>query len=235
MADSSSVFHYTQQGASRMRLCALAAVLAVLVLSGRANAFCPVGCFCDDETLQVTCDEANLEVIPITLNPSVQVIMLSHLIWFFGGVLLLLPLRSRVFILAGTCRCWTTTTTNIGYLDGRRARVRVNSLVCALYWALERSKQVNTGQTGGRGKNPSISGMVQCILVGESLLWTGPPYSSVSRTTELALRYVSFQHHRTRYGHLLGVKENDRDFLNKPCSLCSSVLLIVVRISLWSR
>jgi hypothetical protein len=54
-------------------LYALAALLAVLGMAGRANAFCPVGCFCDDETLQVTCDEANLEVIPITLNPSVQV------------------------------------------------------------------------------------------------------------------------------------------------------------------
>lgn len=56
-----------------MRLYALAALLAVLGMAGRANAFCPVGCLCDDETLQVTCDEANLEVIPITLNPSVQV------------------------------------------------------------------------------------------------------------------------------------------------------------------
>ncbi len=56
-----------------MRLYALAALLAVLGMAGRADAFCPVGCLCDDETLQVTCDEANLEVIPITLNPSVQV------------------------------------------------------------------------------------------------------------------------------------------------------------------
>lgn len=55
-----------------MRLFAL--VLAVLLIAGQARAFCPVGCLCDDETLQVTCDEANLEVIPITLNPSVQVL-----------------------------------------------------------------------------------------------------------------------------------------------------------------
>ena len=37
------------------------------------EAFCPVGCLCDDETLQVNCDDVNLEVIPITLNPQVQV------------------------------------------------------------------------------------------------------------------------------------------------------------------
>lgn len=56
-----------------MRLYTLARLLAVFLLTERTDAFCPVGCFCDDETLQVTCDEANLEVIPITLNPSVQV------------------------------------------------------------------------------------------------------------------------------------------------------------------
>ena len=67
-----------------MRLYALAVLLAVLGMAGRANAFCPVGCLCDDETLQVTCDEANLEVIPITLNPSVQVTIHEtfHFIYF---------------------------------------------------------------------------------------------------------------------------------------------------------
>ena len=66
-----------------MRLCALAVLLSVLGMFGRANAFCPVGCFCDDETLQVTCDEANLEVIPITLNPSVQVTIYTFSFRFF--------------------------------------------------------------------------------------------------------------------------------------------------------
>ena len=68
-----------------MRLCALAVLLAVLGIVGRANAFCPVGCFCDDETLQVTCDEANLEVIPITLNPSVQVTIYFFISFFLWG------------------------------------------------------------------------------------------------------------------------------------------------------
>ena len=57
-----------------MRLCGVFAVVVLLAAAGRVGAFCPALCLCDDETLQVTCDEANLEVIPITLNPSVQVI-----------------------------------------------------------------------------------------------------------------------------------------------------------------
>ena len=77
-----------------MRLCALAVLLAVLGMVGRANAFCPVGCFSDDETLQVTCDEANLEVIPITLNPSVQVT-----IYFFISFLFCVGRKSFGFFL----------------------------------------------------------------------------------------------------------------------------------------
>lgn len=49
----------------------LAALL--LLLTGRTEAFCPAKCACDDDTLQVTCESVALEVIPITLNPSVQV------------------------------------------------------------------------------------------------------------------------------------------------------------------
>ena len=59
-----------------------AACLALLLMASVApvaDAFCPVGCLCDDETLQVTCDDVNLEVIPITLNPSVQVTFINHL------------------------------------------------------------------------------------------------------------------------------------------------------------
>ena len=73
VADS-SLRNFSHQQQRKMRLYVLTVLVAVLAMAGRCNAFCPVGCFCDDETLQVTCDEANLEVIPITLNPSVQVI-----------------------------------------------------------------------------------------------------------------------------------------------------------------
>lgn len=33
---------------------------------------CPNGCDCDDDTLVVTCNETNLDVLPIALNPSIK-------------------------------------------------------------------------------------------------------------------------------------------------------------------
>lgn len=51
-----------------MVLAALAAVARPL--SGQT--MCPQGCRCDDDTLVVTCEAANLDVVPITLNPSIQ-------------------------------------------------------------------------------------------------------------------------------------------------------------------
>lgn len=35
-------------------------------------AYCPQGCLCDDENLVVKCDEGDLDVLPIALNPSIQ-------------------------------------------------------------------------------------------------------------------------------------------------------------------
>lgn len=55
----------------------LYAVLTVLLLQ-QASAFCPPACDCDDETLVVSCKEANLDVIPITLNPSIQRLILKY-------------------------------------------------------------------------------------------------------------------------------------------------------------
>ncbi|XP_049863395.1 leucine-rich repeat-containing protein 4-like isoform X1 [Schistocerca gregaria] len=62
---------------------AAAALLALLACLGAAGAarspdFCPVGCSCDDKTLVVTCIETNLDVIPITLNPAIQRLVLKH-------------------------------------------------------------------------------------------------------------------------------------------------------------
>lgn len=57
------------------------AVFAVGVLLGMleaAAAFCPTNCSCDDDTLVVSCIEANLNVIPITLNPSIQRLILKY-------------------------------------------------------------------------------------------------------------------------------------------------------------
>lgn len=42
------------------------------ISSVNSFAYCPTGCKCDDETLVVQCGEANLDVLPIALNPSIQ-------------------------------------------------------------------------------------------------------------------------------------------------------------------
>ncbi|KAI5743053.1 hypothetical protein M8J77_013963 [Diaphorina citri] len=51
---------------------------ALLLLVHQASAFCPPDCDCNDETLVVTCKEANLDVIPLTLNPSIQRLVLKY-------------------------------------------------------------------------------------------------------------------------------------------------------------
>ncbi|CAH1389404.1 unnamed protein product [Nezara viridula] len=43
-----------------------------------ATAFCPTSCLCDDDTLVVSCLEASLDVVPITLNPSIQRLVLKY-------------------------------------------------------------------------------------------------------------------------------------------------------------
>ncbi|XP_011155835.2 insulin-like growth factor-binding protein complex acid labile subunit [Solenopsis invicta] len=55
-------------------------VLVGLFALGTAEArtFCPNGCTCDDDTLVVSCVGANLDVIPIALNPSIQRIVLKE-------------------------------------------------------------------------------------------------------------------------------------------------------------
>lgn len=52
--------------------------LLLLSSAAQALAFCPNGCICDDDTLVVSCREANLDVIPITLNPSIQRLVLKY-------------------------------------------------------------------------------------------------------------------------------------------------------------
>ncbi|XP_052123066.1 insulin-like growth factor-binding protein complex acid labile subunit [Frankliniella occidentalis] len=64
----------TRQG--EMRRCALLALLALSALlllpQALAQTMCPQGCQCDDDTLVVMCESASLDVVPITLNPSIQ-------------------------------------------------------------------------------------------------------------------------------------------------------------------
>lgn len=41
-------------------------------------AICPSKCICNEETLVVTCDRANLDGVPITLNPGIRQLMLKN-------------------------------------------------------------------------------------------------------------------------------------------------------------
>lgn len=56
----------------------LLCIALLLASAAQALAFCPNGCTCDDDTLVVSCKEANLDVIPITLNPSIQRLVLKY-------------------------------------------------------------------------------------------------------------------------------------------------------------
>lgn len=40
--------------------------------------FCPLRCHCNDDELAVRCDDASLDVIPITLNPGLRELHLSR-------------------------------------------------------------------------------------------------------------------------------------------------------------
>ncbi|XP_049540384.1 insulin-like growth factor-binding protein complex acid labile subunit [Anopheles darlingi] len=44
--------------------------------AGLAN--CPLGCQCDDDTLVVTCEEGQLDVLPIVLNPSLERLVIKN-------------------------------------------------------------------------------------------------------------------------------------------------------------
>ncbi|XP_053973338.1 insulin-like growth factor-binding protein complex acid labile subunit isoform X3 [Hylaeus volcanicus] len=66
----------------RRSAAASTAVFHLLILAGSfafgAATFCPNGCICDDDNLVVSCIGANLDVIPIALNPSIQRIVLKE-------------------------------------------------------------------------------------------------------------------------------------------------------------
>jgi hypothetical protein len=50
--------------------------LAPLLLGPMAGAMCPPRCECDDAALVVSCEDAQLEVLPIQLNPEVETVRL---------------------------------------------------------------------------------------------------------------------------------------------------------------
>lgn len=49
-----------------------------LCLWSRVTGLCPIRCECNDDSLTVTCDSANLDIVPITLNPELRRLHLSN-------------------------------------------------------------------------------------------------------------------------------------------------------------
>lgn len=52
-----------------------ASIVIPTLISSLAN--CPNGCLCNDDTLVVTCDDTNLDVMPIALNPSIKQLIMK--------------------------------------------------------------------------------------------------------------------------------------------------------------
>lgn len=50
----------------------------VILIPGGLHALCPIRCTCDESKLSVDCKEAALDVVPITLNPSIAELFLSQ-------------------------------------------------------------------------------------------------------------------------------------------------------------
>merc|ERR1719427_2209944 len=50
----------------------------LLLLLRPATAFCPAGCQCDNTLLAVSCVQTELEVMPMTLNPSIRTLILKY-------------------------------------------------------------------------------------------------------------------------------------------------------------
>lgn len=53
-----------------------ASIVIPTLINSLAN--CPNGCLCNDETLVVTCEETNLDVMPIALNPSIKSLIMKN-------------------------------------------------------------------------------------------------------------------------------------------------------------
>lgn len=53
----------------------LVSIVIPTLIHSLAN--CPSGCLCNDESLVVTCDDTNLDVMPIALNPSIKQLIMK--------------------------------------------------------------------------------------------------------------------------------------------------------------
>lgn len=79
------------------------AIAMVAVMTAVASGLCPARCRCDDESLRASCAYADLEVVPIQLNPEIRHLDLSknrvtsvHLTFGFYGNLETLDLSSNL-------------------------------------------------------------------------------------------------------------------------------------------
>lgn len=53
-------------------------IVYFLCLWIQTSGYCPKQCDCNDQTLVVSCDSANLDIVPITLNPELRTLNLSN-------------------------------------------------------------------------------------------------------------------------------------------------------------
>lgn len=58
--------------------CVILSLAVLCSFPAATEAFCPIGCDCDDASLTVNCQNTSLEVVPILLNPRVQTILLTR-------------------------------------------------------------------------------------------------------------------------------------------------------------
>lgn len=71
--------HCKLRGTTMFITCHALTTWAIAILAITAiRAHCPSNCSCDDDTLVVLCKEGILDVVPITLNPSIQRLMLMY-------------------------------------------------------------------------------------------------------------------------------------------------------------
>lgn len=65
-------------GGERARPMWILMTLLFFAVNAKAAKICPAHCFCDDVQLHASCESANLDTLPILLNPEVRHINLSH-------------------------------------------------------------------------------------------------------------------------------------------------------------
>ncbi|KAL0274052.1 UNVERIFIED_CONTAM: hypothetical protein PYX00_006576 [Menopon gallinae] len=132
-----------------MPLLELLCVGLLLASAAQALAFCPNGCSCDDETLVVTCRDANLDVIPITLNPSIQRLDLKNnriktvdsAFQFYGELQYVDLANNHLFNISENAFRGLTRLRNLGLADNRLGAIPTRQLA-----VMTRLEELSVGQ-----------------------------------------------------------------------------------------